>query len=223
MCQMHIWKSEDNFQGSFLTFHHVGSREFNSGCQASWPVPYPLNHLSPIPQGVCVCFFFTVLFCLGLCGVTIYIEFTHSKCALSSAYLLAFLFLFLVLGNQHCTFSLQRRLFWPGLGVNTCNPSMNPQKPREENCKFEAIVGNIVRSKPTGLYSETLSLLHIDINGNVPASFSFSLVLQTETRVSMLDRCYTMKLTPQPNMWCFVTGFFTEHDGIHPYWSLCLT
>lgn len=220
MCQMHIWKSEGNFQGSFLTFLHVGSREFNSGCQASWPVPYPLNHLSPIPRGVCVCFFFyCVILFKPLWSYNLYRIHSLKVCTLFSL----FAGLPFFISNSRQLFSLQRCPFWPGLGVSTCNPSTNPQKPREENCKFEAIVGNIVRSKPTRLYSETLSLLHIDINGNVPASFSFSLVLQTETRASMLDRCYTMKLTPQPNMWCFVTGFFTEHDGIHPYWSLCLT
>lgn len=59
MCQMHIWKSEDNFQGSFLTFHHVGSREFNSGRQASCQVPLPSELSIPHPPRVlCLLLFY---------------------------------------------------------------------------------------------------------------------------------------------------------------------
>lgn len=52
---VHIWKSEDDSQGSFLTIYHVGSREFNSGHQVSWQVPLPSElSILPIPQRVFV-------------------------------------------------------------------------------------------------------------------------------------------------------------------------
>lgn len=142
-----------------------------------------------------------------------------------------------VLGNQHCNF------LSIGLSFLTwrsdCNPSTLEAKrgrlqiwshhglPNENQAKLGRIVrpGLKITKKKAIVFSDYFtesSSLVISYTWQCPYLLLF-LVLQIETRAYILDKCYTLKLPPQPNLWSFVIGFFTEHNRIHPCWSMCLT